>query len=158
MLSISLPLFYSLSLCLSPSLLLSLSLYLSPSLLLYLSPFSSHIISSFLSCSFLFSSFSCSLFYSLFPPPSFIFSSAIFSSLLFSSHYCPSRSVILGITQMIFGVCLKGINALYFRSYLDFFCEFLPMIIFAVGFFGYMVILIFVKVGHEMYYGLLFIK
>lgn len=57
----------------------------------------------------------------------------------------PSRSVILGITQMIFGVCLKGINALYFRSYLDFFCEFLPMIIFAVGFFGYMIILIFIK-------------
>lgn len=46
---------------------------------------------------------------------------------------------------MIFGVCLKGINALYFRSYLDFFCEFLPMIIFAVGFFGYMIILIFIK-------------
>ena len=57
--------------------------------------------------------------------------------------------MILGITQMIFGVCLKGINALYFRSYLDFFCEFLPMIIFAVGFFGYMVILIFVKVKHR---------
>lgn len=61
------------------------------------------------------------------------------------SSSTPFRSVILGITQMIFGVCLKGINALYFRSYLDFFCEFLPMIIFAVGFFGYMIILIFIK-------------
>jgi vacuolar-type H+-ATPase subunit I/STV1 len=62
------------------------------------------------------------------------------------------RSVILGISQMIFGVCLKGINALYFRSYLDFFCEFLPMIIFAVGFFGYMVILIFIKVSNGLFF------
>jgi V-type ATPase 116kDa subunit family len=53
---------------------------------------------------------------------------------------------------MIFGVCLKGINALYFRSYLDFFCEFLPMIIFAVGFFGYMVILIFIKVSNVLFF------
>jgi V-type H+-transporting ATPase subunit a len=67
------------------------------------------------------------------------------NELLFFNSMKMKMSVILGITQMIFGVCLKGINALYFRSYLDFFCEFLPMIIFAVGFFGYMVILIFIK-------------
>lgn len=33
----------------------------------------------------------------------------------------------------------------FFNSYLDFFCEFVPMIIFDVAFFGYMVILIMVK-------------
>jgi len=54
-------------------------------------------------------------------------------------------SVILGITQMCFGVTLRGINAWYFRSYVDLICEFVPMILFAVGFFGYMIILIFVK-------------
>ena len=48
---------------------------------------------------------------------------------------------------MIFGVCLKGVNAIYFKSYVDFFCEFLPMILFAVGFFGYMIVLIFIKVS-----------
>ena len=51
---------------------------------------------------------------------------------------------------MVFGICLKGVNALYFKSYLDFFCEFVPMIIFAVGFFGYMVLLIFIKVRKKM--------
>lgn len=67
------------------------------------------------------------------------------NELLFFNSMKMKMSVILGIIQMCFGVCLKGCNALYFKSYLDFTCEFLPMIIFAVGFFGYMVILIFIK-------------
>lgn len=67
------------------------------------------------------------------------------NELLFFNSMKMKMSVILGISQMIFGVCLKGVNAIYFRSYLDFFCEFFPMIIFAVGFFGYMIILIFIK-------------
>ena len=50
-----------------------------------------------------------------------------------------------GIIQMIFGICLRGVNSWNFRQMVDFFTEFMPMIIFAVGFFGYMVILIFVK-------------
>lgn len=67
------------------------------------------------------------------------------NELLFYNSMKMKMSVILGICQMIFGVCLKGTNALYFRSYLDFFCEFVPMILFALALFGYMVILIFVK-------------
>jgi V-type H+-transporting ATPase subunit a len=67
------------------------------------------------------------------------------NELLFFNSMKMKMSVILGITQMCFGVLLKGMNSLYFRAYLDFFCEFLPMIIFAVGFFGYMIILIFIK-------------
>ena len=54
-------------------------------------------------------------------------------------------SVILGITQMLFGVCLKTSNAIYFRKPLDLVFECLPMIVFATCLFGYMVFLIFYK-------------
>lgn len=48
-------------------------------------------------------------------------------------------SVILGVTQMTFGVILKAMNALYFKESLDFFYEFIPMIIFVLSLFGYAV-------------------
>jgi V-type H+-transporting ATPase subunit a len=67
------------------------------------------------------------------------------NELLFYNSMKMKMSVILGIFQMTFGLVLRGVNALYFRNYLDFFAEFVPMIIFAVAFFGYMVVLIFVK-------------
>lgn len=67
------------------------------------------------------------------------------NELLFFNSMKMKTSIILGIIQMTFGVCLRGLNSIYFHQYLDFTCEFLPMIIFCVGFFGYMVILIFVK-------------
>eukprot|EP01042_Synura_sphagnicola_P004490 gene4490-5693_t len=67
------------------------------------------------------------------------------NELLFFNSMKMKMSVILGIIQMTFGVCLKGINAYYFKSNLDLFCEFVPMLIFDLAFFGYMVILIFVK-------------
>ncbi len=67
------------------------------------------------------------------------------NDLLFYNSMKMKMSVILGIIQMIFGICLRGKNSLFDRNYVDFIFEFLPMIIFAVAFFGYMVILIFVK-------------
>ena len=67
------------------------------------------------------------------------------NELLFFNSMKMKMSVVLGIIQMTMGIFLKGINSIFFGSYLDFFCEFIPMILFDVGFFGYMVILIFVK-------------
>ena len=67
------------------------------------------------------------------------------NELLFFNSMKMKMSVILGITQMIFGVFLRGTNAIYFRSYLDFFTEFVPMILFAGSLFGYMILLIFIK-------------
>jgi V-type H+-transporting ATPase subunit a len=67
------------------------------------------------------------------------------NELLFMNSMKMKMSVILGIFQMIFGIILKGVNAYYFKSYLDLICEFIPMMLFALAFFGYMVILIFVK-------------
>ena len=67
------------------------------------------------------------------------------NELLFFNSMKMKMSVILGIFQMTFGVILRGLNAVFFKNWLDFTTEFLPMIIFDVGLFGYMVVLIFVK-------------
>jgi V-type H+-transporting ATPase subunit a len=67
------------------------------------------------------------------------------NELLFFNSMKMKMSIVLGIIQMTMGIILKGVNALYFNSMVDFFCEFVPMILFDVGFFGYMVVLIFIK-------------
>ena len=67
------------------------------------------------------------------------------NELLFYNSMKMKMSVILGIFQMCFGILLRGVNAVYFKSQLDFVTEFLPMIIFGLGFFGYMIVLIFIK-------------
>ncbi|GBE58724.1 vacuolar proton translocating ATPase subunit [Babesia ovata] len=54
-------------------------------------------------------------------------------------------SVIVGFLQMIMGVCLKGLNAIYFRQPLDFFFEFLPQFVMMCCFVGYMNFLIIYK-------------
>ena len=54
-------------------------------------------------------------------------------------------SVIFGVTQMLFGIVLKGINAVYFKMPMDFIFEFIPQIIFMSILFGYMNIMIFIK-------------
>ena len=48
-------------------------------------------------------------------------------------------SVVLGIFQMTLGIVLKALNAKYFNQPLDFYLEFIPMIVFDVSLFGYMV-------------------
>ena len=54
-------------------------------------------------------------------------------------------SVILGVLQMSLGVLMKGLNAIYFRNYLDFIFEFIPQIILLLVLFGYMDWLIIAK-------------
>jgi V-type H+-transporting ATPase subunit a len=54
-------------------------------------------------------------------------------------------AVILGVSQMTFGIVLRGVNAVYFQSVIDFVCEFIPQIIFMTLLFGYMVAMIFIK-------------
>jgi V-type H+-transporting ATPase subunit a len=67
------------------------------------------------------------------------------NELLFFNSFKMKLSVIFGITQMFVGTCLKGLNAIYFRERLDFFFEFIPMVLFASSLFVYMVVLIFMK-------------
>ena len=54
-------------------------------------------------------------------------------------------SVILGVSQMLMGTMLKMVNAIHFRSAVDFFFEWLPQVLFLCSTFGYMVVLIFIK-------------
>lgn len=67
------------------------------------------------------------------------------NELLFFNSMKMKMSVILGIIQMTLGILLRGINSWYFNAKLDLYTEFLPMILFDLALFGYMVILIFVK-------------
>ena len=67
------------------------------------------------------------------------------NELLFFNSMKMKMSVILGITQMMFGVILRGLNCLYFKNYIDLICDVVPMILFAGSFFGYMIVLIFTK-------------
>mmetsp|Transcript_1114 Transcript_1114/g.1000 ORF Transcript_1114/g.1000 Transcript_1114/m.1000 type:complete len:599 (-) Transcript_1114:4-1800(-) len=54
-------------------------------------------------------------------------------------------SVIIAVAQMSLGVCMKALNAIHFKSNIDFFFEFVPQIILLVGLFGYMDLLIILK-------------
>ena len=79
------------------------------------------------------------------------------NELLFFNSMKMKSSVIIGVMQMCVDICLRGMNAVYFGEWLDFYFEFLPMCVFAFGLFGYMIVVIFVKWSidwqHRMYQG-----
>lgn len=54
-------------------------------------------------------------------------------------------SVILGIAQMSIGIFVKAINSAYRKDWIEFFFEFLPMIILLWVLFGWMDVLIIIK-------------
>jgi len=61
------------------------------------------------------------------------------NELLFFNSFKMKLSVIFGIIQMFSGTCLRGANAVYFGSTVDFLYEFIPMVVFAASLFVYMV-------------------
>ena len=54
-------------------------------------------------------------------------------------------AVIIGVIHMWFGIIMKGLNSIYFRSKVDFFFEFIPQIIFMSVTFLWMDIMIIIK-------------
>ncbi|KAL8561658.1 hypothetical protein ACOMHN_001390 [Nucella lapillus] len=57
-------------------------------------------------------------------------------------------AVIVGVSQMMFGIWLSLFNHLHFRKYLNIFVEFIPEVIFLACLFGYLVGLVFYKWVH----------
>merc|ERR1712178_189632 len=60
------------------------------------------------------------------------------NELLFMNSLKMKLSVLFGVLQMTMGVFLRFGNAIYTKSFIDFFCECCPMLIFMVCFFGWM--------------------
>jgi V-type H+-transporting ATPase subunit a len=67
------------------------------------------------------------------------------NEITFSNSFKMKLSIVLGVTHMLLGIFLKGANALYFSSMVDFCFEFVPQLVFMTCTFGYMVILIILK-------------
>lgn len=67
------------------------------------------------------------------------------NKILFINSFKMKLSVILGITQMGFGVGLSLINHKFFNSPIDILTEFIPRVIWLTAIFGYMILMIFYK-------------
>jgi len=70
------------------------------------------------------------------------------NKIIFLNAYKMKISIIIGVFQMLFGVCLSLWNFIYFKRYISIYCEFVPQIIFMCFLFLYMVILMFYKWVH----------
>eukprot|EP00298_Acanthocystis_sp_HF-20_P007827 c17311_g1_i1.p1 GENE.c17311_g1_i1~~c17311_g1_i1.p1 ORF type:complete len:828 (+),score=288.33 c17311_g1_i1:52-2535(+) len=67
------------------------------------------------------------------------------NELPFTNSLKMKLSIVLGVTQMEFGILLGGMNHIYFRNWIAFFNEFIPQIVFLSSIFGYMVFVMFLK-------------
>jgi len=69
------------------------------------------------------------------------------NELAFFNSFKMKISVIFGVSQMMFGICIRGLNAVYFKKPLDFIFEFIPQVLFMGLLFFYMILMIFIKWG-----------
>lgn len=67
------------------------------------------------------------------------------NELIFMNSYKMKLAVVLGMSQMIFGMFLQLVNHIYRKNYLDIAIWWLPQMLYLIPFFGYIVVLIIVK-------------
>ncbi|CAD6992287.1 unnamed protein product [Ceratitis capitata] len=67
------------------------------------------------------------------------------NQIIFLNTLKMKMSIILGVTHMIFGVCLSVVNFVHFKKYALIFLEFIPQILFLILLFGYMCFMMFYK-------------
>ena len=67
------------------------------------------------------------------------------NKIVFLNGFKMKFSIILGVLQMLFGVCLSLWNHRYFQKPLNIVTEFIPQILFMCCMFGYLSLLMFIK-------------
>ncbi|CDF37631.1 unnamed protein product [Chondrus crispus] len=67
------------------------------------------------------------------------------NGLLFFNSYKMKLSIVLGVCQMVMGICMSYLNAKQYNSQVDVWHVFVPQMIFMNATFGYLVILILLK-------------
>ena len=67
------------------------------------------------------------------------------TGLAFFNSYKMKFAIIIGVTQMLFGIMLSYRNAAYFRNRVNVLFEFIPQFLFMSCLFGYLVLLILIK-------------
>lgn len=67
------------------------------------------------------------------------------NGMQFMNSYKMKLSVIIGVLHMTLGIAIKGLNARFNKDKLEYYCEFVPQIIFLLILFGYMDMMILVK-------------
>jgi V-type H+-transporting ATPase subunit a len=67
------------------------------------------------------------------------------TGLVFFNSFKMKLSIVLGVCQMVMGICLSYSNAKFFRQPIDTWFVFVPQLGFMLSIFGYLVALIFIK-------------